>query len=405
MKNRRLQTIGTMTGALFTGALLMAGPLTSGAGAQDLDTRWLPWLGCWEGEASVQPAGDEAPMLCITPLPGGEGVRLETFTMGELVSTEAIHTDGEPRQVEREGCVGMEEGEFSADGDRVYLRSSFVCEGGTEQTATGLLAMLNPMQWVDVKVVDVEEGGKMPLVMKYRLARSSRVETAGVENVVAPRAMAVKAARIRASSSLTVNDIMEANGKVDPEAVQALIVERAERFDLDADALVRLADAGVPSEVIDVAVATSYPDHFTLDAGAPQKVADQQAQAMAYPGTYRGRWGFWDPFYYPYHGFGYSPFSYGFGYGGYYGGWYRPRTIVVDYEPRSTLGRIIKGAGYTRGGSGSDSGSRGTARPRGGGSSSGGAVKSSGGSSSGRSGAARSTGRKAKRRSGGGGGL
>lgn len=396
---------------LVTGLLLaLFSPLA--LGAQDMDSRWLPWLGCWEAIGEVQNPGEamdtgaEVPMVCIAPLEDGQGVRMQTWSMGEVISTETIRTDGMPREVTREGCTGIQEGQFSDDGERVYLRSSFVCEGGHEREATGLVAMLNPVQWMDVKVVEVE-GNKVPLVLRYRMAPASRVQSADVENVVAPRAMAVKAARIEASAPLTIEDLLEATGKVDPEAVQALMVERGDRLGVDADALIRMADAGVPESVIDVAVATNYPEKFTLDAGAPEEVVEEQ-QAMArdyypgYGGWYSPRWSFWDPFYRGYYGYGmgYSPYSYGLYGGGF--GWYRPTPVVVDFRPTgSSGGRVIKGRGYVPRGSSSPSGRTGVRRaapPT----RSSGAAASSGGRTSG---GTKSSGRKAKRRGGGGGGI
>ncbi len=370
----------SVAGALLAGVVLLVGLAPSTLSAQDMDVRWFPWLGCWE----AVDGGEDSPLLCVRPAAQGEGVEFLTWAEGQITSSETILADGFPKEAEREECRGLEEARFSDDGRRVYLKSDYVCEGGNERGASGILAMINPMEWVDIKAV---EG--TPWVLRYRLARASKVEEAGMENVVASRASAVKAARIAASARLTENDLIEAAGKVDAVAVEALIVERGDPFAVNADMLIRLADAGVPESVIDLAVAISFPDRFAVKGGLAQ-VGEYETDAGYGPrrsiymgmGSFYGGFGFgYSPYFY---GYGYSPYYYGgSGYGYGYGyGYYQPRPIIVQRSAGST-GRQARPRGSSAGSSG---GSRATSSPP---------VRSSGGS--------RSTGRTAKRRTGGGG--
>ncbi|MGW8265627.1 MAG: hypothetical protein ACWGSQ_04615 [Longimicrobiales bacterium] len=323
----------SLAGSALAGALLLVGTLPAAVAAQDVDSRWLPWLGCWE----ASDGGEEVPMLCMRPLAAEEGVELTTFADGEVISTEVIYSDGVPRQTTREGCVGEEEARFSEDGRRIYLRSDYVCEGGVRRSATGLLAFANPMEWLDIKVVDVA-GERVPLVLRYRPARAQRAEAAGMEAVVAPRAMAVKAARIGASARLAPEDLIEATGKVDGKALEALIVERGDPFNVDSEMLIRLADAGVSEKVIDLAVAVSFPEKFAVGSGAPEEIrAERTAYGVAMaPYGFGLHWSFWnpyyyDPFYYSPYGYGYSPYYYNYGW---YSGYYRPINVVVTPRPQ-----------------------------------------------------------------------
>jgi len=376
----------SVAGLLLAAVVLAIGMAPSPGAAQNVDARWLPWLGCWE----AADGGDEVPLLCVRPASEGAGVEFVTWAQGETTVSDAIFPDGVSRNVEREECQGMEEARFSADGHRVYLKSEYICEGGELTEASGILAMINPMEWVDIKAV---EGS--PWVLRYRLARSSLVEEAGLENVVAPRATAVKRARIAASARMTEEAIIDAAGQVDGAALEALIVERGDPFAVDADMLVRLDNAGVPAGVIDLVVAVSFPDRFAVKAGPLQVEEYAMDQGYAGPSIYMAG-GYYDPFYFGM-GYGYSPYyygGYGYGYGYPYGGYpyHYPTPIVV--APRTQGGRMIKGQGYTT--SGGRSGYTGrTAGSRSGGS---GAVRS--GSSPGRS--SGSSGRTAKPRSGGG---
>ena len=81
----------SVAGGLVAATFVLVGILPSLVSAQDVDSRWLPWLGCWEASEG----GTEIPMLCIQPLTGGQGVELTTWAEGENISTEAIYTDGE----------------------------------------------------------------------------------------------------------------------------------------------------------------------------------------------------------------------------------------------------------------------------------------------------------------------
>jgi hypothetical protein len=344
--------------------------------------------------------GDETPLLCVLPAADGEGAEFVTWAEGELTSGETILADGLPRNAEREECQGLEEARFSDDGHRIYLKSEYVCEGGVERSASGILAMVNPMEWVDIKAVDGS-----PWVLRYRLARASKVQEAGMENVVASRASAVKAARIAASARLTEADILEAVGKVDGAALEALIVERGDPFKVNADMLVRLDDAGVPESVIDLVIAVSYPDRFAVKAGPmPVEEYDESAAYGPRRRIYMAG-GIYDPWYGGF-GYGYSPFYYGYSpfyYGGYGYGYgygyprYRYSPAVVTPRPRSG-GQMIKGQGYTRSrGGGYYTGRSGVSRS--GSAAVGGSRSGSSGVS--RSGGSRSSGRTAKRRGGG----
>lgn len=395
-----------LTGFL-AGGLVLIGTGPSGLSAQGMDSRWLPWLGCWEASE----AGEETPMLCVSPLADESGVELSTWSAGELISSEIIQADGMLRDASREGCEGYQEARFSDHGKRVYLKSQYVCEGGVERGGTGLLAFANPVEWLDIKVVEVA-GNRVPMVLRYRPARGTRVEEAGMTHLLADRAMSVKSSRIAVSAPLTIDDLLEAQDKVDSKALEALVAERGNDFDVSAGFLVELAEAGVSENLIDLVVAVSYPERFTVTAGTPEEVRTERARTALPFGSYgyRSRWSFWDPFfyydpwYYGYSGYGYGSYPYYSGMG-WYSGWYRPTTIIVDnsdsYEQRPH-GRVISGGGYSRGRASTPSGVRSPAPStrstpssrRGSGS-----ISSSGARSGSTS---RSTGRTAKRRGGGG---
>lgn len=416
----------TTTGALALGLLLSGWAVTGPVAAQDVaagtDPGWLPWLGCWEvvdGQATG-PDGAPPPLLCVRPAAGGPGVELVPVSEGRVSAAEPLRADGRRRDLARDGCEGWERGAFSEDGHRVYLRSEHVCPGGVERVATGVLAWVSPYEWMEVRTVEVR-GTPQTWVRRYRVASSEDVEAAGVGYLAGEPSMAVESGRMAAAAALRVDDVVEASGHLHPDAAGAWLAEQGDPLDLDAEALVRMDDAGVPGSVIDVAVAVSYPDRFVVDrSGSVEEQAPAADRGRAYRRGRRPARGYgiggWYARPYPYrpyrlYGSYFSPWGYSpWGYTGYgYGFGYRPSVVYVS--PRTDAGgRVVNGRGYTRG-SGS---SRPAARPesgrspapapsagRGGGSGSGGAVSPSGGYRGGGS-SGSDGGRKARPRGGSG---
>lgn len=362
----------TRSTCLFTGATLAALTLIALPGAtqaQEGDSRWLPWAGCWE-PASAEPGANG--MLCFRP--DAEGVELLTVENGTITSTEVLRADGIARERSAEGCLGTESVRFADDGRRIFLQSEQRCEGGASRTASGIIAMVSPSAWIDVKSVDVE-GERFAIAEFYYAVPAESLEGTNLQALTAGREMAVQTARVAAARAITPDQVVEASHAVHEQTVQAWLAEAADPFGLDATLLTSLADRGVSPGTIDVMVAVSYPDRFALSRETVEPRADRRdgaGDARAAYGLYRGPSSpfHWDPFYtsalrfrYGYMGYGYSGFpAYGYDpYGRW--GYYQPTVVIVQPEsgPR---GRVINGQGYTRSRGGTASGgARGASYP------------------------------------------
>lgn len=347
MRTGWMRRIGEATLAI---ALLgLVAPPAASAEEADSDPRWLAWVGCW-----LPDSGDDH-VLCVRPLEGDDAVVMVTYADGQVVSEETVRANGQQRPVRREGCNGWESASFSPDGKRIYLRSEFACEGDVRRSSSGLISMASPMMWLDVQSVGAE-GHNAVRVIRYRLASPELLEQEGVEPVVQDNAMAVDAARRAASAPLTVDAVIDASAQLAPETVEAWIVERGDRFAMNADALIRMDEAGVPASVIDLAVAVSHPERFAIDnqARTGEYVSAESEEyrrpdhyVYAYPGYYDSF--YWDPFRYSRYGRYYSPWGYG---GRWYPG-YTPVVVIVepdDDDMSGPPGRVVRGRGYTRGG-------------------------------------------------------
>jgi hypothetical protein len=291
------------------------------------------------------------------------------------------------------------------------VRSEYTCPGGLARIASGLFTINGEGHWLDIEGISAG-GNKGVRALRY----SALGETTGLPDEIVEalrgRATAVSGARVSASASLTIADIVEASHRLAANVVEAWLVEfnagaEMKPGALNAQQLTTLADDGVPPSTIDVIVALAYPQVFALN---PATNAGEFRVAEG--GTRTGTRSLatlpiigYDAYGFPIYGndrfmsdcsmFGYSPYSssygcspycygYGAGYGWYGGG--QPIVIVVKGSgsdiPAEPHGRVAKGRGYTQGGS-----STGTSTPRE--SSSG---SSSSGSSSGSSPGSTSTG-------------
>ena len=400
---------------ILAGALFMMVPTV--AAAQEVDSRWAPWIGCWRvvGEAT------SAPVVCVVPIAGESAIEMLTMLDDQVLSRESIFTDGRQHDVSRGDCEGWEAAEFSDDSRRVYVHSELTCGVSAPRSSTGVISMVSPSEWLDVRTV-VEDGRSAPWAARYQLASQTDFRAAGQGDLVGTQGAETRMARIAASIPIAPDDVIDATGKVSAETVQLWVVERGEGFALDADALIEMADSGVPPSVIDVVVAVSYPEKFVLNEGP----SSAGGQAMAGAGDGASRLGynrslspFDDPFYDPYGrygygslygsrlgygfgymgrygygfsrygsqygyggGLGYGSYGYGLGYGGGYGygggigypygyGGYGGPIIVVGRRgsnPGRAAGRVVPGGGYTSARDSDGSTGR-TARPRSSGSS------------------------------------
>ena len=381
--------------ALAGGILLLS---ASAVAAQDAapDTRWLPWTGCW------QAADTDSGLLCVQQADGG----VEFLSVGEegVISDETIVADGVTRPIQDETCEGTTFAEFSQDSERVYIREVIDCNG-SRQVSTGLIAMVSPSEWVDIRG---SESGDAVWARSFQRVTDEYATSRGFPEANNDDDLSARMLRWRASEPSNFDDLMEVYDRTGSSVTRAWVAEQLDAFPVSADALVALQDAGLPDDVIDMVVAHAFPDEFVLARGGdyerrPSDVTRGRAgAAVGYVGIdpfYRGYWSPWSYRYRGLYGFG-DPF-----FGGGFGFPYRDRIVIVERRniprnsPNAGYVRPRPGGGYSWGG-GSSSGGAQPARVSGGSGSTTRAGVSSGGVSGGRS-----TGRTAKPRTSGGGGM
>lgn len=333
-------------------ALLLAALVTAGASpSEDLDSRWAPWLGCWElvdderrepliGEADPT-KGENVPLrglVCLNPAADGNGVTVTTVAGGEAFLEETLIADGERNPSTKGKCNGWQRTEWSEDGHRLFTNAELTCEEDRKLKVSGLSMMIPRSTWVDIQIVE-SQAGRAVLIRRYRPADEEDVADVGVDSALTAN-LAVgpsrRADRYAVTAPLSADDIAEAASKVAPEALEAAVLEHEEGFDLDAETLVRLDEAGVRSGLIDLMVALSYPEQFEIEAGAGD---GSGLGFFALPGTYYGRslpYGYGMPYHL-------APFGY------YY--WYapsHPRYVVRPIAVREVRQGLVSKRGYAQ---------------------------------------------------------
>ncbi len=389
------------------------------------DARWSAWLGCWRPE-SMDGVAPPAHVICV--LPGVDaGVSIATIANGRIVSEQVVVADGSRRAVNEGGCSGFESATWSQDGRRVFMKSELNCGSDINRTSSGVLALVSTASYVDVQTVEVA-GERAARTVRYVALRESDIPSV-VKSRLVSEPIARETARLRASSQLDVEDVVEATRVVGSAAVEGLLVARRAGFELNAERLRAMTNAGVQPSTVDVMIALTYPEHFEVAeesprvyAGATGWDADERVRGIddrsrnacfsrlsAYPAAYDGYR--YDPYGYRYSRCGYNSFYSPYGYDSYGWGYGAGPVVVAQPSERAdeVKGVAVKGKGYTRRGDSDGNGTTGTARPRAepttrptstGGT---GSVKSGDtGGSSGSGSTSTSTGRTAKPRNGGG---
>lgn len=343
-----MNTFGALRLLVVAPLLLLAIPtLGAEASAQDRDTRWLAFLGCWEDAQ-----GDDDLLVCFHPLAGEDGVEIRTYLGDEMLAVEDVVADGRGVPVAEGGCEGSRTARWSADGARVFIQSELHCGEGVTRETSGVMALAGSGREL-LEIHASGAAGQAPMVAARRFAPASSrtLEAAGIEAPAQDRRLAVQTARSLVSAPLEPADVVEAVDIAGSDVTRALIAEIGAPFRMTADLARDLARQGVPGEVLDVMVAVSHPERFAIEGTSWE--AAETGIVRADPGARAAQprrrapihigYGFYDPFFY-----GGGFFGPRFYYPGFIGGPWPGRVIVVQPDVRDRRARVSPESGYTR---------------------------------------------------------
>jgi hypothetical protein len=248
----------------------------------------------------------------VARVPGG--VTITTTVPGQAPTVQTLLADDVSRPISDDECRGSERTTWSTNGRLLFARASVTCADSAPRTITGLGMMTAQGQWLDIRTFRID-GRNTTRVSRYDRADNTPVM----------------------GHHLTIEEIKEASRIVSPTVVEAAIAETRPPLTVKSRQLLDLADARVPTSVIDVMVAVAYPKQFIVE---PSRGGPVYSAYGLYDPLFDA--GYWPSYYY-------SPFAYGYigrydpivfpGYGSAGGG---------DAIPPRGTGRAINGEGYTR---------------------------------------------------------
>jgi len=337
-----------VVGVVLIGPVRAAGQ-TGYDPADKLDPRWFPWIGSWrmisDNVASTEAGRIKNITLDITPGDGGGTVAMKGSQDETLWLDKQITVDGLRHALTQEDCEGWYTYMWSDTGKRLLFDSELACADGRSRTIAGISFFIDTIEWADIQLVTSG---------KDRAITIRRYQVAGGEGIVPVTGKETYLARTAAGSNFSIEELIELNNRLDPQIMEAALVEMHKPFTLDSKTLVRLADAGVSSQVLDLAVALSFPEKFTVERYASEPVRRADSGVRTSNAVYChgcapfGVWSFYDPFF---HWYWRSP-GWFYGYWG-WGGWpgyYPPIWVPPGHggDYRISGGRLIAGQGYAK---------------------------------------------------------
>lgn len=242
-----------------------AAPAPVAAAAETtVDARWTPWLGCWRAEGPTTQAGVR---VCLVP--GNAGVRRLTIADGAVIDEQVIVPDGVARPLQSTDCQGKETAQWLKRESRLVRSAEISCGADGTHNVTGVAFFVRGPVWVEAQTVD-KAGKRGVRLQRYRRAADQQLP-AGITWPAGARQLPPTQAASN-DSPWTVDDVIEASGKLPAEVLQAALSESGTGFPLSGKALGRLADAGVSESIINLMVALSNPKRFQVhraDGSAP----------------------------------------------------------------------------------------------------------------------------------------
>ena len=246
----------------------------------------LAWLGCWDLMADPEDDSQESPkerqVICVAPGDAPKTLDMTVLVDDQVVAAETVVPDGSRQPVSESGCDGWIRSILSEDRRRLYMQSETTCADDNPMNLSGASMMVSGDRWVDIHVLTID-GEREVVIRRYRPVGADIARLPGA----LPTAM--HAVRLAAAARLSVDNVVEALQVVDPAVVEAMLLESKASFGIDSDLLLRLDDAGVPDEIVDLMVALSFPEYFAVEDGSVTR------QPEVYYESYGPPW-------YPYYG-------------------------------------------------------------------------------------------------------
>jgi hypothetical protein len=337
------------------GSQVFASALFDSQESVTIDVRWIPWIGSWRLVSNTVNRDDRDLKgdyrMEVSPTDSGTAVTMKTFKDDTVLFEDAIISDGISQPLKDKECSGWYKYSWSDTGKRLLFESESRCPDRPAQNISGISVMNRNRDWVDIQLLRNSQD-RIITVRRYSLVSEQTEDFTGQGVGIA------MAGRLKAGTNFSVNEIIELSRMVPEEVLEAALMEFREPFNINSKTLQRLADAEVPTPVIDLMVALSFPDKFYIERDTVSiMTAGNSGSGKAdiiYSSPYYSRYSIVDPFfpwywtpstYALYWNYGWDVWP-GVYYPYYYD--YRGSGSSGGFQQRQDSGRLVAGRGYTR---------------------------------------------------------
>jgi hypothetical protein len=200
-------------------------------------------------------------MACVVPSTTIAGsVDLVVFDSANVSTRSAVPLPGTRIAKSIDGCAGTETSTWMPDDRRLLLQAELACGRGARRLETGLMTMSSAGEWMQVQHLDVG-GNSATSVMTLRYVVDSLGEWARLGASAAPSTPSL---RLAIGAPLLNSDVLAVAKRAPAALTEAWLTETRQPFTVNGKDLVRLADGGMPSRVIDLMIAISNPETFAV---------------------------------------------------------------------------------------------------------------------------------------------
>jgi hypothetical protein len=235
------------------------------ASYEKLDTRLLPWIGSWRLVANKVNSSEselvQEFLLTISPGSSEKSITMKGYRDETPLAEEVVIVDGLRHQLTDDRCTGWYQYSWSENGKRLLFNSESTCPGNPLRIISGMSIFDGNGCWLDIQLLD-NGADKATNTRKYRNVDNDSVTLSAIN------ANRISSSRSAASKGFSISEIIELSSKVESEVLEAALLEMGKPFPINSENLAHMADSRVPSRVIDLMVALSFPDKFYVQGRA-----------------------------------------------------------------------------------------------------------------------------------------
>ncbi len=231
------------------------------ANYDNIDARLLPWVGTWrlvsDKVNTNESSSKQEYLLTIKTGSNDDSIIMKGYQGEKVLIEEEIIADGLHHPLNDKKCSGYYEYTWSETGKRLLLNSETNCPGDTPRRVSGMSIIDSNRDWLDIQLLQ-NGTEKAVSIRKYRNVDND----SGSPVRFNPDKAGIS--RIAAGKNFSIDEIIELSSKVEPEIIEAALLESRDPFPINSRQLARLSDSGVNSRVVDLMVAFSFPDKFKV---------------------------------------------------------------------------------------------------------------------------------------------